>query len=59
MLQKVGERNVSGLWNLIGKLVHIFQPFGSAQSEINDDHPQSYLRGSDTDEYILFYKTLI
>ena len=26
MLQKAGERTVSGLWNLIGKLVDIFQP---------------------------------
>ena len=26
MLRKAGERTVSGLWNLIGKLVDIFQP---------------------------------
>ena len=26
MLRKVGERTVSGLWNLIGKLVDIFKP---------------------------------
>jgi len=26
MLRKVGERTVSGLWDLIGKLVDIFQP---------------------------------
>jgi transposase len=26
MLRKIGERTVSGLWNLIGKLVDIFQP---------------------------------
>lgn len=26
MLRKAGERTVSGLWNLIGRLVDIFQP---------------------------------
>lgn len=26
MLRKIGERTVSGLWDLIGKLVDIFQP---------------------------------
>ena len=26
MLRKAGERTVSGLWNLIGRLVEIFQP---------------------------------
>jgi transposase len=26
MLRKAGERTVSGLWDLIGKLVAIFQP---------------------------------
>lgn len=26
MLRKIGERTISGLWNLIGKLVDIFQP---------------------------------
>ena len=26
MLRKAGERTVTGLWNLIGKLVDIFQP---------------------------------
>ena len=26
MLRKAGERTVSGLWSLIGKLVDIFQP---------------------------------
>ena len=26
MLRKAGERTVSGLWNLIGKLVDLFQP---------------------------------
>jgi len=26
MLRKAGERTVSGLWQLIGKLVDIFQP---------------------------------
>ncbi len=26
MLRKAGERTVSGLWDLIGKLVDIFQP---------------------------------
>jgi len=26
MLRKAAERTVCGLWNLIGKLVHIFQP---------------------------------
>ena len=26
MLRKAEERNVSGLWNLIGKLVDLFQP---------------------------------
>jgi len=26
MLRKTGERTVSGLWNLIGKLIDIFQP---------------------------------
>lgn len=26
MLRKIGERTVSGLWDLIGKLIHIFQP---------------------------------
>jgi len=26
MLRKVGERTDSGLWNLIGNLVDIFQP---------------------------------
>lgn len=26
MLRKAGERTVSGLWGLIGKLVDIFQP---------------------------------
>jgi transposase len=26
MLRKIGERTVSGLWDIIGKLVDIFQP---------------------------------
>jgi hypothetical protein len=26
MLRKAGERTVSGLWDLIGRLVDIFQP---------------------------------
>ena len=26
MLRKIGERTVSGLWDLIGRLVDIFQP---------------------------------
>lgn len=26
MLRKVGERTVSGLWDLIGRFVDIFQP---------------------------------
>jgi len=26
MLRKIGERTVNGLWNLIGRLVDIFQP---------------------------------
>jgi hypothetical protein len=26
MLRKIGERTVSGLWDLIGKRVDIFQP---------------------------------
>lgn len=26
MLRKIGERTVNGLWDLIGKLVDIFQP---------------------------------
>lgn len=26
MLRKAGERTVSGLWDLIGQLVDIFQP---------------------------------
>lgn len=26
LLRKAGERTVTGLWDLIGKLVHIFQP---------------------------------
>jgi hypothetical protein len=26
MLRKVGERTVSGLWSLIGKLVDLFHP---------------------------------
>jgi len=26
MLRKAGERTVSGLWSLIGKLVDLFQP---------------------------------
>jgi len=26
MLRKIGTRNVSGLWDLIGRLVDIFQP---------------------------------
>jgi hypothetical protein len=26
MLRKAGERTVAGLWDLIGKLVGIFQP---------------------------------
>ncbi len=30
MLRKIGERTVNGLWNLIGRLVDIFQPIGCA-----------------------------
>ena len=30
MLRKIGERTVSGLWALIGRLVDIFQPRGCA-----------------------------
>ncbi len=26
MLRKIGERTVNGLWDLIGRLVDIFQP---------------------------------
>jgi hypothetical protein len=26
MVRKVGERTVSSLWNLIGRLIEIFQP---------------------------------
>ena len=26
MLRKIGERTVAGLWDLIGRLVDIFQP---------------------------------
>ncbi|MDE0880676.1 MAG: IS630 family transposase, partial [Sphingomonas bacterium] len=30
MLRKIGERTVNGLWNLIGRLVDIFQPIECA-----------------------------
>ena len=41
MLRKAGERTVSGLWDLIGRLVDIFQPAECANYLANSGYPRS------------------